>query len=80
MREKGKTMFHEYRDIITELKQKDGHFVKVFDRHNDLDEEITEMEKNHADQFEVEVKKKEKLKLKDEVYNIIVKYKKENNL
>ncbi len=45
MREKGKTMFHEYRDIITELKQKDGHFVKVFDRHNDLDEEITEMEK-----------------------------------
>jgi len=73
-------MFHEYRDIITELKQKDGHFVKVFDRHNDLDEEITEMEKNHADQFEVEVKKKEKLKLKDEVYNIIVKYKKENNL
>ena len=80
MREKGKTMFHEYRDIITELKQKDGHFVKVFDRHNDLDEEITEMEKNHVDQFEIEKKKKEKLKLKDEVYNIIVKYKKENNL
>ncbi len=73
-------MFHEHRDIITELKQKDGHFVKVFEKHNDLDEAIAEMEKNHADQFEVEAKKKEKLKLKDEVYNIIVKYKKENNL
>ena len=73
-------MFHEYRDIITDLKQNDGHFVKVFDRHNDLDEEITEMEKNHADQFEVEVKKKEKLKLKDDVYNMIVKYKKDNSL
>ncbi len=73
-------MFHEYRDIITELKQKDGHFVKVFDKHNELDEKIIEMEKNHADQFEVEKKKKEKLKLKDEVYNIILKYKKDNNL
>ena len=73
-------MFHEYRDLITELKQKDGHFHKLFDKHNDLDEEITEMEKNHADQFEIEAKKKEKLKLKDDVYNMIIKYKKENNL
>ena len=73
-------MFHEYRDIITELKKQDGHFVKVFEKHNDLDGEISEMEKNHADQFDVEAKKKEKLKLKDEVYNIIIKYKKENNL
>lgn len=73
-------MFHEYRDIITELKQKDGHFVKIFDKHNDLDEEIEEMIKNHADQFEVEKKKKEKLKLKDEVYTYIMNYKKDNNL
>ncbi|WP_424686345.1 MAG: YdcH family protein [Halarcobacter ebronensis] len=73
-------MFHEYREEITELKQKDAHFAKVFEKHNALDEEIQEMEKNHADQFEVEKKKKEKLQLKDEVYNIIVNYKKENNL
>ncbi|RXJ77976.1 hypothetical protein CRV03_03120 [Arcobacter sp. F155] len=69
-------MFHEYREEITELKQKDAHFAKVFEKHNALDEEIQEMEKNHADQFEVEKKKKEKLQLKDEVYNIIVNYKK----
>ncbi len=73
-------MFHEYRDIITELKQKDAHFIKVFDKHNELDEEIQEMEKNHVDQFEVEKKKKENLTLKDEVFDIIVKYKKDNNL
>ena len=73
-------MFHEYRDIITQLKSKDGHFVSVFEKHNELDELIIQMEKDHADQFEVEAKKKEKLKLKDDVYNMIIKYKKENNL
>ena len=55
-------MFHEYRELITELKQSDIHFTKVFDRHNELDEQIAEMVKSHADQFEVEAKKKEKLK------------------
>lgn len=73
-------MFHEYRDVITELKQKDAHFIKVFDKHNELDEQIQEMEKNHGDQFQIEKLKKEKLQLKDEVYNIIVNYKKDNNL
>ena len=42
---------------------------------NNLDEEICEMEKSHADQFQVEIKKKEKLKLKDEIYNAILKHK-----
>ena len=70
-------MFHEHREVIAQLRQTDGHFVKVFERHNDLDEEIALMEKNLADQFEIEKKKKEKLRLKDEVYNIIVKHKSE---
>lgn len=70
-------MFHEYRELITELKQSDIHFTKVFDKHNELDEQITEMVKSHADQFEIEAKKKEKLKLKDEVYGLIIKFKKE---
>ncbi|NCB14231.1 MAG: DUF465 domain-containing protein [Erysipelotrichia bacterium] len=68
-------MFHEYRDVITELKQKDAHFHKVFEKHNDLDHEIARLEESHADQFEIEAKKKEKLKLKDEIYSMIVKYK-----
>jgi uncharacterized protein len=71
-------MFHEYRDVITELKQKDGHFHKLFERHNELDDIIAKLEESHADQFEIETNKKEKLKLKDEIYSIIVKYKSEN--
>ena len=68
-------MFHEYREIITELKQKDAHFHKLFDRHNHLDDEIAKLEESHADQFEIEAKKKKKLKLKDEIYSIIIKHK-----
>ena len=71
-------MFHEYRDVITELKQKDGHFDKLFEKHNELDDVIAKLEESHADQFEIEAKKKEKLKLKDEIYSVIVKYKSEN--
>ena len=68
-------MFHEYRDLITELKQKDGHFHKLFEAHNALDDSIAKLEKSHADQFEIESKKKEKLKLKDEIYSMLVNYK-----
>ena len=68
-------MFHEYRDLITELKQKDGHFHKLFEAHNALDDSIAKLEKSHADQFEIESKKKEKLKLKDEIYSILVNHK-----
>ena len=72
-------MFHEFRDIISEIKNKDGHFHALFEKHNNLDEEIQELVKNHADEFEIEKKKKEKLKLKDEIYTILVKYKNEAN-
>jgi len=68
-------MLHEYRTEISELKQSDNYFNSIFDRHNDLDEEIIELEKAFADQFEIETKKKEKLKLKDEIHAIILKHK-----
>jgi hypothetical protein len=71
-------MFHEDREIITELKQKDAHFHKLFEMHNELDDVIAKLEESHAVEFEIEAKKKEKLKLKDEIYSVIVKYKSEN--
>ena len=40
-----------------------------------LDDEIVELEKTHADQFAIEAKKKEKLKLKDEIYAVLIKHK-----
>ncbi len=71
-------MLHEYRDEITELKMKDAHFTKIFDRHNELDEKIAEAEKGaiYIEEFELERMKKEKLKLKDEAYAMILKHKK----
>ena len=73
-------MFHEYRHVLTTMKQEDKHFNKMFDKHNELDDKIAQMEKDHVDQFEIETNKKEKLKLKDEIYNAILKFKKENNV
>ncbi len=75
-------MLHEYRDVITKLKVEDAHFAKIFERHNDLDDKVTEVEdgREHMEQLELEKLKKEKLKLKDEAYAMILKYKKEHNL
>ncbi len=68
-------MFHEHRELISKLKKEDKYFNKIFLKHNELDEEILALEKNRTDQFTIEKKKKEKLKIKDEVYNLIMKYK-----
>ena len=76
-------MFHEYRDIISKMKTEDAHFHRQFDRHNELNDKIDELEAGgaeHIDHFELEKLKKEKLRLKDEIYNMIIKYKKEHNL
>jgi uncharacterized protein YdcH (DUF465 family) len=75
-------MLHEYRDIITKLKQEDAHFAKIFEKHNELDQKILNIEegREHMEHLELERLKKEKLLLKDEAYALIIKYKKENSL
>ena len=75
-------MLHEYRDIISKLKQENAHFAKIFEKHNELDDRITEIEegREHMDDLELEKLKKEKLRLKDEAYAMILKYKKEHTL
>jgi len=68
-------MFHEYREIVTELKTTNAHFKKVFDAHNDLHDKLDRAEDggvSHIDSIEIERMKKEKLKLKDEAYSIIM--------
>ncbi|MGX2948303.1 YdcH family protein [Frederiksenia canicola] len=69
-------MFPEFRDLITKLKTEDAHFARLFDKHNDLDQKIKNMEANIelATTTEVEVLKKEKLHIKDELYSILKKY------
>ena len=68
-------MFPEYRDLISKLKTQDHHFRRLFDEHNALDEKITEMEKREipVPDDEIEMLKKQKLALKDELYQILSK-------
>lgn len=68
-------MFPEYRDLISRLKTEDRHFERLFNEHNDLDEKITELEKHISPVGEVEIEtlKKQKLALKDEIYQILLK-------
>ena len=78
-------MLHEYRDIITHMKEsgnENAHFLRIFNKHNELDDKIIKAEKNEIilTDLEIETLKKEKLMLKDEAYSILIKYKKEHNL
>ncbi|MEY2776778.1 MAG: hypothetical protein RLY30_876 [Pseudomonadota bacterium] len=68
-------MFPEYRDLISRLKHKDHHFTRLFDEHNALDQEIKNLESTSpgVNHFELENKKKQKLALKDELYQILKK-------
>lgn len=78
-------MLHEYRDIITHMKENENenaHFLRIFNKHNELDDQITKAEKFEIVLSDVEVEKlkKEKLLLKDEAYGILMAYKKEHSL
>ncbi|GAD21437.1 YdcH family protein [Acidovorax sp. MR-S7] len=63
-------MFPEYRELITKLKGSDAHFPRLFDKHNDMDQLIKNMESRvvQATAVEIETLKKEKLQLKDRIY------------
>jgi uncharacterized protein YdcH (DUF465 family) len=66
-------MFPEYRDLITQLKTSDHHFSRLFEQHNALDQKIKNME-SHIETGtpeKIELLKKEKLLLKDQLYAIL---------
>ncbi|WP_213776223.1 YdcH family protein [Caballeronia sp. dw_276] len=68
-------MFPEFRDLISTLKTEDAHFARLFERHNDLDQQIKNMENGPipADGRSIETLKKEKLLLKDKIYVVLKK-------
>jgi uncharacterized protein YdcH (DUF465 family) len=68
-------MFPEFRDLISTLKTEDAHFARLFQRHNDLDQQIKNMEAGllRADGVTIENLKKEKLHLKDTLYGVLKK-------
>lgn len=66
-------MFPEYRDLISELKNTDAHFEKLFNEHNELDQKIINLENNPVTSGlqEIEKLKKQKLQIKDALYKIL---------
>ncbi|ECQ8982410.1 DUF465 domain-containing protein [Salmonella enterica subsp. enterica] len=68
-------MFPEYRALISRLKNEDAHFSVLFQRHNELDHEVSREEARPApDNTRLIKKKREKLHLKDEMYRILRSY------
>lgn len=63
-------MFPEFRELISQIKGHDAHFTRLFDQHNELDQQIKNMESHIApgSPLEIETLKKEKLALKDQLY------------
>lgn len=66
-------MFPEYRNLISKLRQEDNRFAKVFEEHNAIDHEILRLEKDPITSGleEIELLKRKKLKLKDELYSML---------
>ncbi|MEE2731798.1 MAG: DUF465 domain-containing protein [Pseudomonadota bacterium] len=65
--------FPESRDAIHELKMNNNHFAKLFDQYHEKDHEVHRIEigaENTSDEY-LEVRKKERLLLKDELYKMI---------
>ena len=59
-------MFPEYRELITKLKSNDVYFDRLFEKHNELDHEIKNMQENIqlATHMEIEALKKKNYGLK----------------
>lgn len=67
-------MLHEYTDLINELKKIDAHFAALCKKHDEPNEKI---DNKLAKSSELDALKKEKLKLKDEIYAKVLKFKEE---
>ena len=68
-------MFHEFRDLISELKTTDRYFQILFEKHNARDQRIKNMESRlePGTPDEIDVLKKKKLAIKDELYVLLQK-------
>jgi len=71
-------MLAEYRDEITELKQNNRHFARIFEKHNKLDQDVKDAEHGRVGMSDmaIETMKKEKLLLKDEMLKMILEHRK----
>ncbi|KJS19766.1 MAG: hypothetical protein VR78_02785 [Hoeflea sp. BRH_c9] len=65
--------FPEYVEKMHELKQSDAHFAKLFEAYHDVNRAVHRAETNiePTDDFNLESMRKERLKLKDEIYGML---------
>ena len=66
-------MFPEFRDLIQGLRGSNPHFSKIFEDHEQLDREISQLELDPVHQIndDIEALKRKKLRLKDEMYHLL---------
>lgn len=66
--------FPEHKERIHELKMSNNHFAKLFDEYHEIEHEVRRIEEGNetpSDEYTEELKKK-RLKLKDDLYAIII--------
>ncbi len=63
----------EHQDTIQALRTRNAHFARMFDEYHEINSEIQriEVEIEPASDFYLEDKKKRRLKLKDQLYQMI---------
>ncbi|WP_374668121.1 YdcH family protein [Acinetobacter sp.] len=68
-----KNMFPEFRDLIQQLREDNPHFARLFEQHEELDQEICLLEQDPVNviNIDIETLKRQKLKLKDELYRLL---------
>ena len=70
---KQKFMFPEFRELVQPLREDNPRFAKLFEEHEELDQHITHLELDPVRLMneDIETLKRKKLKLKDEMYQIL---------
>lgn len=66
--------FPEFSTVIHELKMGNNHFARLFDEYHDLTSKVESLETKGvpAGDFTFESMKKQRVKLKDELYSMLV--------
>jgi len=67
--------FPEFNDEIHHLKMNDNHFARLFSEYHETDKEVHRIEEgveNTSDEY-IELKKKQRLKLKDDLFTMLKK-------
>lgn len=68
--------FPEYRALISHLKQVDGHFARIADDYTEINQQIhlAETDIEPADDTRMTEMRKTRMRLKDEIYGMLVRY------